>query len=309
MNLYISCFGLSALLAYGIQHLFLRFNRVDQVNQRSSHTGIATRTGGIAIFGAVLMMSLFNYLHGIKLYDYGLFIPLALMFAIGVYDDFYQADYKIKLFIQLIGAKILIDQGYLIDYFHGVFGWYEMSRIGSQLFTGFVFLVIVNAFNFIDGLDGLAITQTLKALFLFVFFTASPHSLFPLIGLVGAAILPLYYFNYKKHGKVFLGDGGSLFLGTLMAILAFEFLDPSTPITVEAHQAWLSIFILAYPLLDLLRIFIVRLRAGKSPFQPDANHLHHLLLKKLKKHAWVVGTILFLELLMITTFVGISSLF
>ena len=309
MGIYILSFGISALLAWGVQRLFLRFNQIDQINSRSSHATTATRTGGIGVFVSVLAISLYFYLQGIKLFDYGLFIPLALMFAVGVYDDFYKADYKIKLFIQLIVAKILIDQGYLIDYFHGVFGWYEMSRIASQVFTGFVFLVIVNAFNFIDGLDGLAISQALKSLLLFAIFTAQTHPLFPLMALTAAALLPLYYFNTRAQNKVFLGDGGSLFLGTLMAVLAFEFLDPQTPMLVSAHQAWLAIFILAYPLLDLLRIFIVRLRQGKSPFQPDANHLHHLLLQKLQTHLAVVAAIILLEALLIGGFICGSSLF
>ena len=309
MEVYFLSFGISAILAFGVQWIFLRFNQIDQINARSSHATTATRTGGIGIFLTVLLISLYFYLQGVKLFDYGLFVPLALMFAIGVYDDFYQADYKLKLFVQLIVAKILIDQGYLIDYFHGVFGWYEMSRVASQLFTGFVFLVIVNAFNFIDGLDGLALTQSLKAMALFVLFTAEDHHLLTLIGLVTAALIPLFYFNLKPNKKVFLGDGGSLFLGSLMAILAFEFLDRDTPIVPTAHQAWLAIFILAYPLLDLLRIFIVRLRQGKSPFQPDANHLHHLLLQKLQNHLAVVSTILLIEGLFIGAFIYFSSLF
>ncbi|MGC6480099.1 MAG: glycosyltransferase family 4 protein [Flavobacteriaceae bacterium] len=309
MEVYFLSFGISAILAFGVQWLFLRFNQIDQINARSSHATTATRTGGIGIFLTVLLISLYFYLQGVKLFDYGLFVPLALMFAIGVYDDFYQADYKLKLFVQLIVAKILIDQGYLIDYFHGVFGWYEMSRVASQLFTGFVFLVIVNAFNFIDGLDGLALSQSLKAMALFVLLTAEDHHLLTLIGLVTAALIPLFYFNLKPNKKVFLGDGGSLFLGSLIAVLAFEFLDRDTLIVPAAHQAWLAIFILAYPLLDLLRIFIVRLRQGKSPFQPDANHLHHLLLQKLQNHLAVVSTILLIEGLFIGAFIYFSSLF
>ena len=86
------------------------------------------------------------------------------MFIVGVYDDFYNADFKLKFLFQIIVAKILIDYGLLIDNFHGVFGLQEISRITSQLFTVFVFLVIVNAFNFIDGIDGLAITEAIKVI-------------------------------------------------------------------------------------------------------------------------------------------------
>ena len=87
------------------------------------------------------------------------------MFVVGVYDDFYNADFKLKFFLQIIVAKILIDYGFVIENFHGVFGLYEIPRIASQLFTVFVFLVIVNAFNFIDGIDGLAITEAIKLLY------------------------------------------------------------------------------------------------------------------------------------------------
>ena len=87
------------------------------------------------------------------------------MFVVGVYDDFYNADFKLKFLLQIIVAKILIDQGLIIDHFHGVLGLQEIPRIGAQIFTVFVFLVIVNAINFIDGIDGLAITEVIKVIF------------------------------------------------------------------------------------------------------------------------------------------------
>ena len=86
------------------------------------------------------------------------------MFIVGVYDDFYNADFKLKFLLQIIVAKILIDYGFVIENFHGVFGLNEIPRLASQLFTVFVFLVIVNAMNFIDGIDGLAITETIKVI-------------------------------------------------------------------------------------------------------------------------------------------------
>ena len=76
------------------------------------------------------------------------------MFIVGVYDDFYNADFKLKFLLQIIVAKILIDQGLVINNFHGIFGIYSIGNVPSQLFTIFVFLVIVNAINFIDGIDG-----------------------------------------------------------------------------------------------------------------------------------------------------------
>ena len=89
------------------------------------------------------------------------------MFLIGLYDDFYQADYKLKLLMQIIVAKILIDQGLVIDNYTVCLGFYQIPWWLAQLSTLFVFIVVVNSINFIDGIDGLAISIFLKFLLLF----------------------------------------------------------------------------------------------------------------------------------------------
>ena len=121
------------------------------------------------------------------------------MFIVGVYDDFYNADFKLKFLFQIIVAKILIDYGLLIENFHGVFGLYEIPRLASQLFTIFVFLVIVNSFNFIDGIDGLAITEAIKVILVVELLSKTATPYFKLGMITILALLPLYYFNYKKR--------------------------------------------------------------------------------------------------------------
>ena len=95
------------------------------------------------------------------------FIPLGILFTIGVYDDLYQADFKIKFLMQLIVAKILIDQGFCYFIIAWFLGIYEIPWIFSQLITAVGFVIIVNAYNFIDGIDGLAISETVKNLCFF----------------------------------------------------------------------------------------------------------------------------------------------
>ena len=102
-----------------------------------------------------------HYLLNIELFDYSLFIPLGILFTIGVYDDLYQADFKLKFLLQFIVAKILIDQGFTISNLHGMFGIYEIPWLLSQILTGVTFVILVNAYNFIDGIDGLAISETI----------------------------------------------------------------------------------------------------------------------------------------------------
>ena len=208
------------------------------------------------------------------------------MFIVGVYDDFYNVDFKLKFFLQIIVAKILIDQGLVIDNFHGVFGLNEIPRLASQVFTIFVFLVIVNAFNFIDGIDGLAITETIKVILLVELFSNESTPFLSLCLIIIFSLLPLYYFNFKKENKVFLGDAGSLFLGTIISILLFYVLGPDYKFKPEfqVNKAVFSMGLIIYPLFDLLRVFIIRLSHKKSPFLPDQNHIHHLLINSGLSH-------------------------
>jgi len=292
-------FLLATLLHFLVQKLFIHYKRFDDFNHRSSHKTLATRTGGIGIFLTVLIISLYYYFQGIELFDYSLFIPLGIMFVIGVYDDLYNADFKLKFLLQIIVAKILIDQGYVISNYHGLFGLYEVPWLLAQGSTVFVFLVVVNAINFIDGIDGLAITEVIKIIAVFEFFSAGLTALAPLGLLVVASILPLYYFNFKKKKKVFLGDGGSMFLGSLCMIYVLNTLQENFIFSSDIlfNKTLFVILVLLYPLSDLLRVFILRIRNGKSPFYADNNHIHHKIIVHIKSHLLASITIVLLELL------------
>lgn len=299
--LLLSAFLLSSLLHYGVQKVFIYYKKFDDFNHRSSHKTLATRTGGIGLFATLLFISLYYYFHGIELFDYSLFIPLGIMFVVGVYDDFYNADFKLKFLLQIIVAKILIDQGYVISNYHGLFGLYEVPWLLAQASTVFVFLVVVNAINFIDGIDGLAISEVIKTIVLIEYFSSEYTSLSPLGFVLVAAMLPLYYFNFKKKRKVFLGDGGSLLVGTIAAVYAFYVLgdDYTFKSSLALNKTLFVVLVLLYPLTDLLRVFGLRIKDGKSPFFADQNHIHHFLLKKFKIQSITTAVILTLEFFLV----------
>ena len=281
---------LSFGIAFAYKKWFTRLQKYDAINDRSAHNTQATKTGGITVFTSIFLWSIYLYFTQQELFDFSLLIPLGIMFIVGVYDDFYNADFKLKFFLQIIVAKILIDQGFVIDHFHGVLGLQEIPRIASQVFTVFVFLVIVNAINFIDGIDGMAITETIKVILLIEFFSAAHTPLYFLGVIVLLSLLPLYYFNFKRNNKMFLGDAGSLFLGTLIAAYLFHVLgtDFTFKPAYQINKPLLTMSLIIYPLIDLLRVFTIRIYNKKSPFSPDQNHLHHLLLKKGYTHFSVV---------------------
>ncbi len=311
VNVFTISLILGTILQYGIQKLFIKFKKFDDFNHRSSHNTLATRTGGIGIFTVVFLVSLYNYFQNIEIFDYSLFIPLGIMFIVGVYDDFYNADFKLKFLLQIIVAKILIDQGFIISNYHGFLGLHEVTNIVAQLSTVFVFLLIVNAVNFIDGIDGLAITEIIKIILLVEIFSYKTTSLSIFsLSLIGS-ILPLYYFNFKQKRKVFLGDGGSLLLGTVAAIYAFEVLGNSFEFDplFTINKTLFAVLILFYPLVDLLRVFIIRIKSQKSPFQPDQNHLHHLVIFKITSNQKIaVILILIFEIVAISMVYSIQKL-
>ena len=282
LKLFLFVLVLSSIIHFTVQRFFIYKKKFDDFNHRSSHTTLATRTGGIGVFLTIFIISIFYYSQSNEIFDYSLFIPLGIMFIVGVYDDFYNADFKLKFLLQIIVAKIIIDQGYVISNYHGLFGLYEVPWLLAQLTTVFVFLVIINAINFIDGIDGLAITEIIKTILIIEFFSADTTALRPLGILTVICLLPLYYFNFKKKQKVFLGDGGSLFLGTIITIYIFYVLGDEFQFKegFKINKTLFSVLVISYPLIDLFRVFFLRIKDGESPFTADKRHIHHVLLKK-----------------------------
>ncbi len=300
---FIFLFLLSIFFAFIIQKIFIKYRKFDDFNHRTSHSSLATKTGGISLFLSLFIFSTIYYLRGIEIFDYSILIPISIMFIVGVYDDLYNADFKLKFLLQIIVAKIIIDQGFVIDSFHGIFGIYELPRIFSQIFTVFVFLIIVNAINFIDGIDGLAITEVIKTILIIELISVEKTPLYIIGLMVILSLIPLYYFNYKKNNKIFLGDGGSLLLGAFVSIYIFYILSENytTKPFFNLNKALLSILIIIYPLIDLLRVFIIRIYNKKSPFIADKNHIHHKILDIVKSHFLVVLIIQCISLFFIFT--------
>ena len=121
-NLLICSIIIGVILNILFQWLFVKLKKFDSINARSSHSTLATKTGGIALFTTLFFITLYFYFTNNEIFDFSLLIPLALIFIIGVYDDFYDANFKLKFFIQIIIAKLLIDNGFIINNYYGLFG-------------------------------------------------------------------------------------------------------------------------------------------------------------------------------------------
>ena len=285
---------LSSISLALVNIFFIKKNLFDKVNKRSSHKTLSTRSGGLSIFTILFCISIIFYLLGDKIYDFSLLVPLSLLLIVGLYDDIYQLDFKLKFIFQIIAAKIIIDNGFIIDNLHGFIGIFELGRFVSQILTIFVIVAIVNAINFIDGIDGLAISCFILFLSSFEFFSSSTTPFYLFTILLISLLVPLYFFNFRKKNKVFLGDSGSLFLGGVISIYVIYILSNNYIIKPEfdIHKIIFVISILSYPIFDIVRVFFIRIMNGKSPFLPDKKHIHHLILEKTKSHFYTVVIII-----------------
>lgn len=290
---------ISAVLNILFQKEFIKRNILDKINSRSSHQSLATRSGGSSIFSSLFFISVFFYLNNNEIYDFSLLIPIAIMLFVGLYDDIYKLDFKLKFIFQIIVAKIIVDNGLIIDNLHGIFGVFELSRILGQLFTIFIIVAIINSINFIDGIDGLAISVITLFLLSFELFSSTSSDMIFLTLIILGSVIPLYFFNFRIKNKVFLGDSGSLLLGTVVSIYVLKILSQDYSIKPEydLNKVIFVISILSYPIFDIIRIFFLRLYKKKSPFLSDKQHIHHLILGKTKKHYLTTSIIIISSLI------------
>jgi UDP-N-acetylmuramyl pentapeptide phosphotransferase/UDP-N-acetylglucosamine-1-phosphate transferase len=301
LSLGIASFLLSSIVLYSSQILFLRKGITDKINHRSSHKTIATRSGGLSIAITISIISFYFYLIGSDIYNFSLLIPLILLLMIGLYDDIYNVDFKLKFIFQIIAAKLIVDSGLIIDNLHGLFGIYELNRFIAHIITIFIVVAIINAINFIDGIDGLAITIVTTFIILFELFSSevTPFRNFTII--IISTIVPLYYFNFRLKNKIFLGDSGSLFLGGIVSIYTLYILSNNYIIksNFDLNKIIFVFSILSYPIVDIIRIFFKRIISGASPFLADKNHIHHRLLNIFKSHILVVASILSFSIILL----------
>ena len=285
-----------------INKLFIGNKLTDPVNERSSHKYPATRSGGISVFLTICLACAFGVSTG-KL-TMPLYALLSVFFVTltGFIDDLITVRYREKLFLQLFAAILMFQSGYSIDSFHGVFNIYEIPWWLEVVVSLFVFVVVVNALNLIDGLDGMASFISMK-FFLIVggIILISKSEWFLFFPIIISALLGFLWFNFNRNKKVFLGDTGSLFLGALMAFFIFYLLDSDSSLVTDTliSRPLLAVLLLLYPLVDTLRAFIIRAWNNKSPFVADRVHLHHRLADKGYFH-WQASVLTFCLSLLIT---------
>ena len=304
----------SFLMSYKLFPVIINLSNVKNLHQepeeRSSHQHKTPTLGGIGIFfGFTLTIAitgsiLSKHFQSSALLD--LIAALLILFFIGVKDDLIDISPLKKLIAQLMAASIVL---FLSDVhvvtFDGFLGIYELPYIISILFTYFAFILVINAYNLIDGIDGLAASI---ALIIFVFFgfyfliNKQITQLLISLSLIGPLIAFLKY-NVSSKRKIFMGDTGSMVIGFIIVYQSINFLTINQTANLPFQLSNGPVFIIAllsFPLLDTLRVFILRVKKGNSPFKADRNHLHHCFIDYGFSHinsTLIIATLSFIVLL------------
>lgn len=275
--------------------LLIRFAKRNQLfdipNMRSSHLILVPRIGGVVFFVAILIF----FLHANSEFDPFvvclIFFGSTLLFGIGLYDDIRSVKPFLKLLAQMIALLgIILFYQDTIERFR-IHSFFEI--IPTVLFQFLVFsffLVLINAINLMDGIDGLAALISINFFSVMaIFFYRSNHHHFSLLSLVIlGSIIAFLFFNFSARHKVFMGDCGSLLLGFLMSCFSLQLIassccDPSLDQFSGNKLTFVFVALFSLPVFDLLRVIFIRILNEKPIFQADRNHLHHLISDKMGK--------------------------
>jgi len=280
-----------------------------EVRERDSHDTPTPRLGGLAMYAGILggfttvffvSGSTFDEVFRSSDQLITLLVAVTVIVAVGVLDDLYDLDWMIKLGAQVVAAGILAWQGIQILSLPLGNTLIVASPTINLIITIIIMVTVMNAVNFIDGLDGLVVGFAIIANLAFFVYTrllasdmgvAESVTFASLIAVliigVSAGFLP---FNWHR-AKMFMGDSGALMIGLLMAtstIMVTGQLNPAALSTDVVIASWIPIIlpiaVLALPIADLLLAVVRRTLAGKSPFSADRGHLHHRLLNRGHSH-------------------------
>lgn len=284
-----------------------RYDIVDNPSERKLHRVPVPVMGGIAVFfGMVVALAV----AGIILDLSGLFTMLCvmtLMLYVGCVDDILGLSPGFRFFIEIIAVLILIYCNEAsINNFHGLWGIYEIPQLISVPLTVFACVGIINSINLIDGVNGLSSGYGIvtSAIFGAVFLFTEDYKCATLAILCVGSLIPFFIHNvFGNKSKMFIGDGGTLLMGTIMSVFVINALKTESPIVEFAPDDFgvipFTLAVLAIPVFDTIRVMLFRIGRGRSPFRPDKTHLHHMLIDLHFSHLGITMIEIFANLFII----------
>ncbi|WP_370088965.1 glycosyltransferase family 4 protein [Ekhidna sp.] len=270
-----------------IIRLFRSLGLLDKPDKRKIHSISTPSLGGIAIFIGILIALVLSVSFADLATEKYFLGGIILIFFLGVRDDLSSLLAQHKLVVQIFSAFLVVYLGGVkIEGLNGLFGIHTFPWVFDEIFTVFVIVVMTNAFNLIDGIDGLAgsIALIISSFLGWASFKSGNmiDATFA-FAITGATFSFLLYNWYPS--KVFMGDTGSMVFGFMLTTLMVKFLTTPIPPSVILSPVATSLALFVILVYDTLRVILIRLFTGRPPLSPDRNHIHHVLLKLGLNHA------------------------
>lgn len=292
---------------------------MDNPNKRSSHKKVTPTLGGVAFFYCLILAIFFlkdRDLHNEAIY----LIPgLTILLIVGLKDDLVVLSPLTKLIAQIAAVSfILANDSFVIESLHGFLNINEIPYFLYLIIGGFLMITIINAYNLIDGIDGLAAMVGVVILMLYttIFYLSHEYFYALLCIALNACLMAFLSYNLSSTQKIFMGDTGSLTVGFMIAMFTLKFLalKPTAykdlPFLLE-NAPLVAIGILIVPLFDTARVFALRVLNKKGPFSPDRNHTHHILVDYLnlshKQASFIIAGFNFIFVVLLIVLGSISS--
>jgi len=287
-----------------------------EVNHRSSHSTPIPAFGGISLF-VVFVCAALTMLGIGSSHTLGFIVLSAfILFMSGLKDDLMGTSARTKLLVQIgTAVLVLLNSELTVTHLSGFFGIGEVTPVVGFLVSLSFIVFLVNAYNLIDGIDGLAGIIAIIAFSVFGAYYYVNDDIFLtliMVSMIGALISFLTWNFADSKRKMFMGDTGSLVIGFILAvnaltIIAAQPVNPD-PFFVPQNAVIFILSILVIPVLDTLRIIVIRLSNRQKPWVADRNHMHHLLLDKGLSHKQATFCLGMLQVIAILGYIGVNDL-
>ncbi len=275
-----------------------RKDLMDMPDERKIHHLAVPRLGGFA-FKPVIFLSIalcigvnivlgysgiYSAFHGEVSPLAFLFSAIMILYLVGMADDLIGIRYRAKFIVQIICACFMIASGVWFKDLHGVLGIHALTPWAGYPLTALIVVFIINAINLIDGIDGLASGLCSCALLVYgvAFFLLEDYAYAMLSFATLGVLVPFFYYNVfgnpEKGQKIFMGDTGSLTVGMIISFLSVRLSIGFDGMIADFNPMIIAFVPLTIPCLDVVRVYLRRVKNHKNPFLPDKNHIHHKLL-------------------------------
>jgi UDP-N-acetylmuramyl pentapeptide phosphotransferase/UDP-N-acetylglucosamine-1-phosphate transferase len=277
---FVTAFVVAMVVMPLLMNIIKRFDLYDLPDLRKEHKEPVPTMGGVAVCIGMAVACMLWYRFTNDLFVIAFFFSMVIFFALGLLDDLHNITARSKLVIQLAVASLIAFSGVRVTDLNGLFGITSIPVAAQYLLTIIIIAGVTNAFNLIDGIDGLAGgLGFMSLLMLGLFLTLSNDANTALIAFaLAGGLLGFLYYNFNP-ARIFMGDTGSLVLGFVISVLCIKFLGISVA-AVHPFIPHAPVFVLGIvliPVFDTLRVFSLRMWHRKSPFLADKTHIHHLL--------------------------------